>query len=187
MQELSLHILDLVQNGIEAGACRIVLTVTEDSAADMLTIRVEDDGRGMDAAVVRKVTDPFYTTRSTRRVGLGLPLIDMSASQCGGQLKIASTVGKGTAVEACWRLSHIDRPPLGDMAQTVKTLFVLNPDIDIQYTHQVDQRSFSATVYELTEILDGIPFTQPDVLEWLGEYLNGHEQQLYGGALNENG
>lgn len=186
MREISLHILDLVQNSIEADSRNISLAVIEDSLADRLTVRVADDGRGMDDHARRQALNPFYTTRSTRRVGLGLPLIDMSTSHCDGRLTISSAAGRGTVVEACWRLSHLDRPPLGDLAATVKALFVGNPGISIKYVHQVDGKAFTAASCELQAILDGVPFTQPEVLEWLDAYFTGHERQLYGGVTDEN-
>lgn len=187
MRELSLHILDLVQNAVEAGATAVRLEVSEDSAQDWLTIRVVDNGCGMDDCSRSRVTDPFYTTRSTRRVGLGLPLIDMSTARCGGRLFIASKPDQGTTVEATWRLSHLDRPPLGNLAATLKTLLVGNPELDLTYIHQVDGNHFSILSSVINEALAGIPLTQPDVLVWLDEYLNGNEQNVYGGAQNENG
>lgn len=187
MREIALHILDLVQNALEAGATVIELTVIEDTVLDLLTVRVADNGRGMDRDTQRRVLDPFYTTRSTRNVGLGLPLIDMSTAHCAGQLAIASAPGKGTIVEAGWCLSHLDRPPLGDMAATIKSLIVANSGLDLRYTHQVGSNRFSLSVKELREALGQIPFTQPDVLNWLDEYLYGNERQVYGGVPNENG
>lgn len=187
MRELALHILDLVQNSLEAGATRIVLEVIEDSRADTLTIRVTDDGRGMDAATARRVLDPFVTTRKTRRVGLGLPLVDMSTKQCGGYLKIDSAPGEGTVVEAAYRHSHLDRPPLGDMVATVRTLVIANPAVDFHYRHVVDDAVFSLATREITEILGDMPLTHPDVIVWLSEYLAASEANLYGGVLHENG
>lgn len=186
MRDLALHILDLVQNSVEAGADSVWLSVIEDHSLDLLTIRVVDNGRGMNEETCQRVSDPFYTTRSTRRVGLGLPLIQMSTSQCDGQLVITSTLGQGTTVEASWRLSHLDRPPLGDLTATLKSLIVGNSEIDLNYTHKVGRNSFSLSVRELRDTLDGIPFTQPDVLVWLDEYLNSNERLVYGGALDEN-
>lgn len=186
MRELSLHILDLVQNSAEAGADCISLAVIEDKTSDLLTIRVTDNGRGMDAQTAKQVIDPFYTSRKTRKVGLGLPLIDMSTEQCDGQLLIKSAVGQGTVVEASWRLSHLDRPPLGDLPSTLKSLIIGNSDIDIRYSHMVDDNEFCLSTRELKTILDGIPFTHPDVLQWLDDYVCSHERQLYGGVLDEN-
>ncbi len=186
MRELALHILDLVQNSLEAGANRVLLEIIEDSSADTLTIRVSDNGRGMDADTRRRVLDPFVTTRTTRRVGLGLPLIDMSTKQCGGYLKIDSTVGRGTTVEAVYRHSHLDRPPLGNLAATVKTLVIANPEIELAYRHTVDNAVFSLATRELTEILGDMPLTHPDVIMWLDEYIAANEANLYGGVQHEN-
>lgn len=186
MRELALHILDLVQNSIEAGANSVWLSVIEDHTLDWLTIRIIDNGRGMDAEICRQITDPFFTTRTTRKVGLGLPLIHMSTAQCGGRLLITSEPGQGTTVEASWRWSHIDRPPLGNLALTLKSLIISHSEIDLHYIHQVGHNQFSLSVRELREILNGIPFTQPDVLVWLDEYLYSNERRIYGGVGDEN-
>ena len=140
MRELSLNILDIAQNSLSAGAGLVTLTVDEDSGADSLTLRVEDDGRGMDADTLQRVRDPFYTTRTTRKVGMGIPLFRMAAEMTGGSLDIVSEPGKGTAVTASFSLSHIDRMPLGDMAGTVTALIRLNPGVDFVYRHTVDGR-----------------------------------------------
>lgn len=187
MRELALHILDLVQNSLEAGASRVLLEIIEDSSADTLTIRVADNGRGMDAATKRRVLDPFVTTRKTRRVGLGLPLIDMSTKQCGGYLRINSAAGEGTVVEAAYRRSHLDRPPLGNLVETVKVLVIANPDTDFVYRHAVDGAAFELATSELTGILGDMPLTHPDVIGWLNEYLAANEANLYGGVRHENG
>jgi anti-sigma regulatory factor (Ser/Thr protein kinase) len=186
MRELALHILDLVQNSLEAGSTRVLLEIIEDSSADTLTIRVTDNGRGMDDATRRRVLDPFVTTRTTRRVGLGLPLIDMSTKQCGGYLRINSAVGRGTVVEAVYRHSHLDRPPLGNLAATVKTLVIANPDTDFTYRHQVGDAVFTLATGEITEILGDMPLTHPDVIVWLDEYITANEANLYGGVQHEN-
>jgi len=181
-----LHILDLVQNSIEAEASKVVLNITEDFTADILLIQVVDNGRGMDELTRRKVVDPFYTTRQTRRIGLGLPLIAMTAEQCGGYLKIASEPGQGTMVEACYRHKHIDRPPLGNIADTVKTVIVANPDLDFEYCHTVNDGRFRMTTREITAILGDIPLSNPDVLVWLDQYLKEQLANLYGGVQDEN-
>ena len=186
MRELALHILDLVQNSIEAGATRVLLEIIEDNAKDKMIIRVTDNGRGMDEDTARKAVDPFVTTRTTRRVGLGLPLIDMSTSRCGGYLKIDSAVGRGTVIEAAYMHSHLDRPPLGNMVETAKTLIVANPDLDFVYRHSVDGRDFTVATREQTGILDGVPLTSPDVLNWLHEYLSANMANMYGGVISED-
>ncbi|MCX7971103.1 MAG: ATP-binding protein [Negativicutes bacterium] len=182
MHELALHILDMVQNCLDAGASEVVLEIVEDQADDVLLIRVSDNGRGMTAEQVAQVRSPFYTSRTTRRVGLGVPLIDMTTAQCGGHLKIESRPGKGTVMEACYRLSHIDRPPLGDMAGTLKTLLIGSQDVDFTYRHTVDGRQFALSSRELQEALAGVPFYDPEVWEWLSGYLRENFCRLYGGA-----
>lgn len=180
MRELSLHILDLVQNSIEAGANKVMLEIIEDlSNMDTLLIRVIDNGQGMDEETCKKVVDPFITTRTTRRVGLGLPLIDMSTKRCQGYLKITSTPGCGTMVDALYKHSHLDRPPLGNIVETIKSIMIANPDLDFSYCHTVDKTVFSVATQELIEILGNVPLTQPDVLVWLNDYLTQNVMNLY--------
>ena len=182
MRELSLNILDIAQNSISAGAGLVTLTVDEDSGADSLTLRVEDDGRGMDADTLQRVRDPFYTTRTTRKVGMGIPLFRMAAEMTGGSLDIVSEPGKGTAVTASFSLSHIDRMPLGDMAGTVTALIRLNPGVDFVYRHTVDGRSFEMDTRELRAQLGDVPLSEPDVMEWIDGYLREQEDSLGGTA-----
>ena len=181
MHEISVHILDLVENSTGAGASIVDVSVEEDSQRDELRIRIADNGKGMDAALVSRVTDPFVTSRTTRKVGLGLPLMDMTTRMCGGKLHIESVVGSGTTVEAVWQLSHLDRPPLGNMVSTVKAILVMNPGILFRYLHKVDDRSFSLDSGEISAALGDLPLTQPDVLTWLDEYLKENLSILYGG------
>ena len=181
MHELSLHVLDLVENSTGAGADQVTVTVEEDAGRDELRIRIEDNGRGMDDEMAAKVTDPFVTTRTTRKVGLGLPLMDMTTQLCDGHLRIASAVGVGTTVDAAWRLDHLDRPPLGNMAATLKTILVMNPKLHFQYRHTVGERSFLLDSEEIRLALGDLPLTQPAVLEWLDGYLKENLSMLYGG------
>ena len=181
MHEISLHILDLVENSTGAGATIVAVSVEEDSRRDELRIRIADNGKGMDASLVSKVTDPFVTSRTTRKVGLGLPLMDMTTRMCEGTLQIASVVGCGTTVDAVWRLSHLDRPPLGNMASTVKAILVMNPNISFQYVHRVDDRCFNLDSGEIRTALGDLPLTQPEVLAWLDDYLKENLSILYGG------
>ena len=182
MRELSLNILDIAQNSLSAGAGLVTLTVDEDSGADSLTLRVEDDGRGMDADTLQRVRDPFFTTRTTRKVGMGIPLFRMAAEMTGGSLDIVSEPGKGTAVTASFSLSHIDRMPLGDMAGTVTALIRLNPGVDFVYRHTVDGRSFEMDTRELRAQLGDVPLSEPDVMEWIDGYLREQEDSLGGTA-----
>ena len=136
MDDLSLHILDVVENSIEAGARNIIIQIWEDLQTDRLTIEISDDGRGMDESTLRKVLDPFYTTRKVRRVGLGLSFLQHAAQLANGDLSIHSQVGQGTTVRATFQHSHIDRMPLGDMAKTLMTLIIGHPEIRFKYAHQ---------------------------------------------------
>lgn len=186
MRELALHILDLVQNSIEAGANKVSLEIVENILEDILIIRVSDNGRGMDETTQRRVIDPFVTSRTTRRVGLGLPLIDMSTKRCEGRLSIDSELGRGTAIEATYRYSHLDRPPLGDIAETVKMLIVANPKLNFVYRHVVNDAFFCVATDEITAILGDVPLTHPEVIIWLHEYLSENLANLYGGVKHEN-
>jgi signal transduction histidine kinase len=186
MRELALHILDLVQNAIEAQASRVELCIDEDCAKDVLTIRVLDNGRGMSAEMVKTALDPFVTTRLTRRIGLGLALLDMSTSRSGGYMEIESEPGRGTKIKASYQYSHFDRPPLGNMAATIQTLITLNPQLDFSYHHTVMKRAFSVETRELAAAIGDIPFTQPEIIEWLKEYLAAGIANLYGGEQFEN-
>ena len=181
MHELSLHVLDIVENSTSAGADTVTVRVGEDSIRDEMRIRIEDNGRGMDAAMVSNIKDPFVTTRTTRKVGLGLPLMDMTTRMCDGTLRIESTLGVGTTVDATWRLGHLDRPPLGNMAATLKTILIMNPHIHFRYCHTVDERSFTLDSGEIHMALGDLPLTQPEVLDWLDGYLKENLSILYGG------
>jgi hypothetical protein len=141
MEDLSLHILDIAENAIAAGATRIAISVHENEKRDILTIRVADNGRGMSRRVARRVLDPFFTTKG-KRVGLGLPFFAQAADHCGGGLTITTVPGKGTKVAARFRHHHIDRPPLTAMAVTIMTLVCGHPEIDVLYRHRVSGRVF---------------------------------------------
>ncbi len=141
MEDLSLHVLDIAENAIAAGATRIAVIVEEDEPGDLLTIRVDDDGPGMAAADLRHAVDPFFTTKG-KRTGLGLPLLAQAAEQCGGSLTVSSARGKGTKVVARFRHRHIDRPPLTNMAGTLEVLVLGHPEIAFRYRHSRGKRTF---------------------------------------------
>ena len=137
-----MHILDIVQNSISAGATLVTLTVDESPAEDLLTIAVGDNGRGMTPEQVSRLADPFFTSRTTRRVGMGIPLLMDSARQSGGDVRIESEPGKGTEVTAVFGYSNIDRPPLGDVANALMLLVSSNPDLDFLFTYRYDGEEF---------------------------------------------
>ena len=176
MKELSLNILDIAMNSVKAEATRIDIEIRE--TEDELEFSVTDNGFGMSEEMIRNVTDPFCTTRKTRKVGLGLPFLKMAAEMTGGALSIESTVGKGTCVTAWFTLGHIDLAPLGDMSATVAGLIQCSPDIDFVYTVQADGEQFAADTRELRAVLDGVPLSEPSVALWLREYLAENTEQL---------
>jgi len=136
VKDLSLHILDIVENSIKAKASRIEIKVVEEIRKDLLTLEIKDNGQGIDEAAMKKVLDPFFTTGATRKVGLGLPLLSQAARESGGNVEIASKVGRGTRVKATFGYGHIDRKPLGSMGKTLTALIVGNPEIDFIYEHK---------------------------------------------------
>ena len=136
MEDLSLHILDIAENSISASAKRIEIRICEDQAEDLLTIEIKDDGRGMDEQALQKALDPFFTTRTTRKVGLGLSLLAQAARQSDGRIELSSGPDKGTVVKAVFRFSHIDRKPIGDIYETIRTLVAGHPGVDFLYEHK---------------------------------------------------
>ncbi len=171
--------MDIVQNSIVAGASQIGVEVDEDSAEDKLTITVTDNGCGMDKDTLARVCDPFTTGRTTRRVGLGIPLFKLAAEQTGGEFRIESEPGKGTRVCAVFGYSHIDRQPLGDMVSTMHQLITAHEMVDILYTHRVDGREFCLDTRQIKEILGGVSLAEHEVMVWLLEYLKENEASLY--------
>jgi hypothetical protein len=177
MRELSLHILDVLQNSREAGATRIELTIEEDLTSDRLTITIRDNGRGMSEAQLARVFDPFYTTRKTRHVGLGLPFFKAAAQHCNGDLTIASQLGEGTTLWATLQHSHIDRAPLGDVTGALLVV-ILGGTCDIHYTHRVDGKEFQFHTADIKAELEEVPLTHPEVSEWLRSFIADGERDL---------
>ena len=149
MEDLSLHVLDIAENSIRAKASRIEIKVVEDIKRDVLMIEIKDNGQGMDEKSIKRVIDPFFTTRTTRKVGLGLPLLSQAARESGGDFEIESKVGRGTRVKATFGYSHIDRKPLGNMEATLTTLIAGNPDIDFIYKHKKDDLEYRLDTKEI--------------------------------------
>ncbi|MEG0797832.1 MAG: ATP-binding protein [Acidaminococcaceae bacterium] len=171
MRELSLHILDLIQNSIEAGARTVVLDINEDDAG-YFVFKISDNGRGMSEELLRNIRDPFVTTRTTRKVGMGIPFIDMSTAQSGGKLTITSCLHEGTEIEATFLKDHLDRPPLGDIVATLKVLLVGNPELHFIMHYGVGQSFFELDSVELKKMLGKeLDFGFPEVYLWLDEYL----------------
>lgn len=177
MEDLSLHILDVVENGTAAGATLVEIRILEDSQKDQLVITVKDNGRGMDPKMLERVRDPFVTTRTTRRVGLGLSLLDQAAREADGMLEIRSAPGRGTEVVASFRSSHIDRKPLGDMASTMVSLILGNPDVDFRYETNIGGARVSLDTREVKQQLGGVPISDPAVLTLIRRLLSGSQDE----------
>jgi anti-sigma regulatory factor (Ser/Thr protein kinase) len=179
LKELSLHLLDVVQNSIEAGASKIEIKIEEDFKTDVLVMEVSDNGRGMSEEQVAEVLDPFYTTRKTRHIGLGLPLLLEACRRCDGNLEIHSRPGKGTTIKATFRHSHIDRAPLGDIPSVLMTVLFAENQIDWLYSHKVNQEEFRLESSEIRKELVDIPITHPKVRNWLLDFLIKGENGLF--------
>lgn len=181
MPELSLNILDVAQNSIRAGASLVELSVVACTVADTLTITIADNGCGMSKLQVQKVIDPFFTTRTTRKVGLGIPFYKFAAEATGGEFSISSEINVGTTVTAVFMLSHIDRMPLGDINATVHMLITFNTELDFVYRYKIDEREFVLDTREFKEVLDGAPLNSPEVSQYIKEYLAENKSEVDGG------
>lgn len=183
MTEISLNVLDIANNSIRANASLIEISIQIKRDLDTLTIMIADNGCGMTNEQIRQVEDPFFTTRTTRKVGLGVPFFKMAALSTGGSFQIESTPGAGTTVTAEFGLSHIDRMPLGDMNSTMLTLITLNPQIDFLYSYVFDNKEFILDTREFRQILNDIPLNSPEVAAYIKEYLTENQYETDGGYL----
>jgi anti-sigma regulatory factor (Ser/Thr protein kinase) len=185
MEDLSLHILDIAENSIDAGATRVVIMLEEDTEKDLLSLEVRDNGRGMDERTLTMVSDPFFTTKTVRRVGLGLPFLKQASEECEGHFSIASEKGKGTTISVSFRRSHIDRKPLGDMGATLMVLIAGNPSIDFVFHYKKDAYHYHLDTKPIREELSGIPINSPELLRIIKEDINKGLTEDPGGATNE--
>ena len=182
MKELSLHILDITQNSIRAGASLVKLTINENVDDNLLEIIIEDNGKGIPADKLPSITDPFVTTRTTRRVGLGLSLFKDAAEGCYGRFEIHSEENVGTRVYASFAYDHIDRMPLGNMADTMCILMGCNEQINFSFTYRVGEKAFTVSTAQLQEILAGVPLNTPQVMDFIRGYIKENMDLLSGGA-----
>ncbi|RPH48481.1 MAG: ATP-binding protein [Desulfobacteraceae bacterium] len=179
MREISLHIMDVVENGITAGSDLIQILIDEERVENRLNVVIKDNGKGMSPEMVSRVTDPFVTTRTTRRVGLGLSLLKEAAKRCAGDFSVESEPGRGTCVTATFRYDHIDLAPIGDIAGTITMLIAGNPDIDFVYDHVIDGKRFTIDTRELREEL-GESLTDPALLFHLKKQIEDELKKLAG-------
>lgn len=171
MLELALHILDIAENSVRAGAKTTVISIEESSSRDRLTIVIEDDGAGMSEGVLKKALDPFFTSKKVRRVGLGLPLLAEAAKRADGKFEIRSQEGVGTRVSVEFRLSHVDRQPLGDIAGALVALIAGNAGTDFVYRHQSDDRVFEMDTREIRREIGDTPINHMEVLKFIRQYI----------------
>ncbi len=179
MRELSLNILDIAQNSISAGAPLITIEINENTAQHTLLIGVYDNGKGMSEEQVKSVIDPFFTTRTTRKVGMGIPLFKMAAEQTGGKLEIKSELGVGTEVRAYFKTDSVDFTPLGDVASTIQMLITMNTDRDFVYKHTVNEKEFVCDTRQIKEILGDVPLDAYEVSQWLKDFITENTEVLY--------
>jgi hypothetical protein len=172
MKELALNILDIVQNSVKAESRHISVKISESVAANSLKIAIVDDGYGISPEILPLVDDPFTTSRTTRKVGMGLPFLKHHAEMAGGGMNIRSEKGNGTAVEACFQLNHIDRQPMGDITGVIKILMIANPKIDFSYTHSTDKGEFSISTGEIKEVLGVSDLSSPGLMQDVQDMMN---------------
>ena len=179
MRELALHILDIAENSITAGADQIKILVEEDLRKDLLRIQIKDNGKGMDAETLVKITDPFVTSRTSRKVGLGIPFFKAAAEACEGTFNIQSNPGQGTMVEAVFTHSHIDRMPLGDLTGTLMTLIIGSPEVHWVFEYRLDQEHFLFDDGPIKETLMGLPLSEPAVMKYIRQELETGIQTIH--------
>jgi anti-sigma regulatory factor (Ser/Thr protein kinase) len=170
VEEISLHILDIAENSIRADAKTVEIVVTRDEQHNCIRVEVNDDGTGMDPETVERVRDPFFTTKR-KKTGLGIPLLSQAVEQAGGRLTLSSTPEMGTRVAAEFQWDHVDRPPIGNMVETLLTLIAGHPDRDYIYAEREWERSFRFDTREIKADLDEVPISDPAVLTAIRELL----------------
>jgi len=162
-----MHILDIVENSVAAGAKKISILVEEDGKKNLLVIEIRDDGRGMDDRMRQKAVDPFVTTKSEKRVGMGLSLLSEAARRCGGEMTIDSKQGKGTAIRATFGLNHVDCQPMGDMVETMVAFVVGNPDVEFNFRFVRGGRDFSWSTGRIMEHFGNVPRYRPKIVDFI--------------------
>ena len=180
MKELSLNVLDVTKNSVKAGATLIRISLVE--AANLLTMTIEDNGCGMKPAVLESVMNPFYTTRTTRKVGMGIPLLILAAEQTGGRVTIESRHEEdhpddhGTTVTATFYTDHIDFTPIGDLVSTMETLIMGSPEIDFTFVHDMNGHRVELDTRQLREVLGEVPLDSYEIIQWIGDFLREQYQ-----------
>lgn len=182
MENIALHLLDIIQNSIEAQSSHIAVEIEKDSITRQLRITVTDNGCGMSEQAIGKALDPFYTSRTTRKVGMGLPMLKQQVEQTGGFLHVISEVNKGTTVSFCFNLWHIDCPPIGNLTDIMSTLFVVNPKINFLLSVTNGVFSFTCESNQILEIFKDIPLSQQELRQYIFQFLSENMDWL----INQN-
>jgi len=167
-----MHILDIAMNSIKANAALVEIKIEDSIKNNWLKITIADNGKGMSEEVINRVTNPFYTTRTSRKVGLGLPMLKEACERCKGYLIIESEIGLGTKVFCYFERDNIDRAPLGNMGETIMTIINSGNNFELIYTHKTDEGEFIFDTRQVKEMLDGIDIRDINVLLWIKEYIN---------------
>ena len=183
MKELSLHILDIARNSIRAEATLIQITIEENDIKNLIEISIKDNGKGMNKETLEQVTNPFFTTRDVRNVGLGIPLFKATAERCNGYFSIKSNIGIGTEIKCTFEKNHIDRAPLGNMGDTIMAIVGSLNDSELQYVHKCNGNVFEFNTTQIKEILDGVEITSSEVLLWIKEFV---DENLYNISKKNN-
>ena len=185
MRDISMHLMDIIQNSLRASAKNIEITIVASLINDMLEISVVDDGSGMNKEFVSNVTDPFVTTRKTRKIGLGIPMFKESAKSSGGYFKINSEISEGTSISAGFKISHIDRIPLGDIAETISQVVMSKPETDLKLNLKSDINEYEFDTKEIKKALKDVSIAEIDVIDWIKENIDEGIISTLGGVLNE--
>jgi hypothetical protein len=172
MKDLSLHILDIAENSINATATEISIKIIEDTRENILSIEISDNGKGMDEETIKKVYDPFFTTKACKRTGLGIPLLAQSARECNGDMNIKTEKGRGTTIHVFFQYDHIDRKPLGAIGDTLIVLIASHPEIDLIFEHKRNDSIYSLNTSDLRKELEGIPVNSPAVISFIKDDIN---------------
>lgn len=175
---MALHIMDIIQNSIYANATNIVLRITENSLTQTTIVEILDNGKGMNPEFLKLVTDPYTTSRSTRKVGLGIPLFKYNAERTGGNFEIQSTVKVGTTVKSVFNNNHPDCIPLGDVAGVIMLLVGGNPNINFEYIHNFDDKFYEFKTTEIKEILNDVPINDAEILNFIKELIESNVKQI---------
>jgi len=178
VRDISLHILDIAENSVKAGAKNIIILVNEDIKKNELTLEITDDGRGMKQELAEKAADPFVTSRTTRKVGLGISLLKEAAKAAEGGLKILSKENEGTKIRAWFKYDHLDRKPLGNIAETIISLILMSADAEISYIHRKNGEEFIFDTKEIKKQLDVITLNNSEILKGLKVLINNKLKEI---------